>query len=183
MLGPTIETDRLILRPPSPDDFEAWATFYEDADALKYIGGAQVRSVAWRTFIQAAGAWAMQGYGMFSVLEKETGRWIGRVGANHPEGWPGTEVGWAIERAAWGKGYAYEAAVASLDYVTEQLGWTEVIHCIAPENLASRRLAERLGSSVLRRALLPPPVASGRGRCVGAEPRAGAHVAKGLTVA
>jgi RimJ/RimL family protein N-acetyltransferase len=156
-----LETERLILKPSVLDEFEAWATFYEDADALKYIGGAQVRSVAWRTFTQAAGAWALQGYGMFSVIEKETGRWIGRVGANHPEGWPGTEVGWAIERAAWGKGYAFEAAAASMDYAIGQLGWTEVIHCIAPENLASRRLAERLGSTILRRAVLPPPVTSG----------------------
>ena len=161
MLAPTIETERLILRLPLPEDFDAWASFYEDDGALKFIGGAQVRSVAWRTFTQAAGAWALQGYGMFSVIEKATGRWIGRVGANNPEGWPGTEVGWAIERAAWGKGYAFEAAVASMEYVVERLGWTEVIHCIAPENLASRRLAERLGSRILRRATLPPPVTSG----------------------
>ena len=161
MSGPTIETERLVLRPPLPEDFEAWAAFYEDGDALKYIGGAQVRSVAWRTFTQAAGAWALQGYGMFTVLEKATGRWIGRVGANHPEGWPGTEVGWAIDRAAWGKGYAFEAAVASMDYVVKQLGWAEVIHCITPANLASRRLAERLGSAILRQATLPPPVTSG----------------------
>ncbi len=161
MQGPTIETERLILRPPAPDDFEAWAKFYEDGDALKYIGGAQVRSVAWRTFTQAAGAWAIQGYGMFSVLEKSTGRWIGRVGANHPEGWPGTEVGWAIDRSVWGKGYAHEAAAASMDFAFDTLGWDEVIHCIAPENLASRRLAARLGSTILRQEVLPPPVTSG----------------------
>jgi RimJ/RimL family protein N-acetyltransferase len=156
-----IETERLILRPPLPEDFDAWATFHEDGDALKYIGGAQVRTVAWRTFTQSAGAWALQGFGLFSVFEKSSGRWIGRVGPNYPEGWPGREVGWAIERQSWGKGYAFEAASVAMDFVFDTLGWTEAIHCIAPENLASRRLAERLGSTILRRAIMPPPVTSG----------------------
>jgi RimJ/RimL family protein N-acetyltransferase len=161
MLGPTIETERLILRPPALEDFDAWATFHEDGDALKYIGGAQVRSVTWRSFTQAAGSWALQGYALFSVIEKSSGRWIGRVGPHFPEGWPGREVGWAIGREDWGKGYAFEAASASIDFAFDTLGWTEVIHCIASENLASRRLAERLGSTILRRATMPPPVTSG----------------------
>jgi RimJ/RimL family protein N-acetyltransferase len=161
MSGPIIETERLILKSPILEDFDAWATFYEDDDALKYIGGAQVRSVAWRSFTQAAGAWALQGFALFSVFEKSSGRWIGRVGPHFPEGWPGAEVGWAIERGAWGKGYAHEAAVASMDFAFDTLGWTEVIHCIASENLASRRLADRLGSTILRRATMPPPVTSG----------------------
>jgi RimJ/RimL family protein N-acetyltransferase len=103
----------------------------------------------------------LQGYALFSVIEKSSGRWIGRVGPHFPEGWPGREVGWAIGREDWGKGYAFEAASASIDFAFDTLGWTEVIHCIASENLASRRLAERLGSTILRRATMPPPVTSG----------------------
>ncbi len=149
------------MRPPALEDFEAWAAFYEDDDALKYIGGAQVRSIAWRTFTQAAGAWALQGFGLFSVFEKATGQWIGRVGPNFPEGWPGTEVGWALVRSAWGRGYAIEAAVAAVNFAFDTLGWSDVVHCIAPENLASRRLAERLGSTIQRTAVMPQPVTSG----------------------
>ena len=160
-MGPVIETERLVLRPPILEDFDAWARFYEDGDALKYIGGAQVRSVAWRTFTAAAGGWMLQGYALFSVLEKSSGRWIGRVGPHYPEGWPGTEVGWAIDRSVWGKGYAHEAASASIDFAFDTLGWTEVIHCIDPANQASRKLAERLGSTILRQAMMPPPVTSG----------------------
>lgn len=160
-MGPVIETERLILRPPVLDDFDAWAAFYEDDDALKYIGGAQVRSVAWRSFTQAAGSWALQGFALFSVLEKSTGRWIGRVGPHFPEGWPGAEVGWAMDRSVWGRGYAFEAATASIDFAFDTLGWTDVIHCIAMDNIASRRLAERLGSRILRKATMPPPVTSG----------------------
>ena len=156
-----IETERLILKPPVLEDFDAWATFYEDDDALKYIGGAQVRPVAWRSFTQAAGSWALQGFALFSVFEKSSKRWVGRVGPHFPEGWPGAEVGWAIDRSVWGKGYAFEAATASMNFAFDTLGWTEVIHCIHPDNLASRKLAERLGSKILRTAIMPAPVTSG----------------------
>jgi RimJ/RimL family protein N-acetyltransferase len=94
---------------------------------------------------------------MFSVLERDTGRWVGRVGPLHPEGWPGDEVGWGIVRDAWGRGYATEAAAAAVEWAFDALGWTEVIHCIDEGNTASERVAEHLGSRRLRRAVLPPP--------------------------
>lgn len=69
------------------------------------------------------------------------------------------EVGWGLTRGAWGKGYAVEAATATIDWAFEALGWTEVIHCIDPENVRSQRVAERLGSRLLRHARLPEPIA------------------------
>src|SRR3546814_17538372 len=60
--------------------------------------------------------------------------------------WPGNEVGWTFHRDAWGKGYATEAATAAMDYAFDTLGWDRVIHCIDPDNLASQRVALRLGS-------------------------------------
>src|SRR3546814_11429497 len=79
-----------------------------DAEAARFIGGQQARAVAWRGFLASAGAWTIQGFSMFSVIEKSSGQWIGRLGPWHPEGWPGTEVGWGLARSAWGKGYALE---------------------------------------------------------------------------
>jgi RimJ/RimL family protein N-acetyltransferase len=157
-LGPTLQTPRLILRPPSAIDFDAWADMADDEIAMRYIGGRQARSVAWRAFLSAAGAWAIQGFGMFSVIERQSDQWIGRIGPITPEGWPGTEVGWGLARGAWGKGYAVEAASAAMDFAVNTLGWTEIIHCIDPENISSRRVAERLGSAVLRRGRLPAPI-------------------------
>jgi RimJ/RimL family protein N-acetyltransferase len=107
-----------------------------------------------------AGAWAIQGFGMFSVIEKSSGRWIGRLGPWMPEGWPGTEVGWGLTRAAWGKGYATEGSIAAIDWVFERLGWSEVIHCIAPDNVPSQKVALRLGSGKLRSTNLPAPFES-----------------------
>src|SRR5260221_5028702 len=75
----------------------------------------------------AAGAWAIQGFGMFSVLETATGRLIGRVGPVQPEGWPGTEIGWALARQAWGRGYAVEAASAAMTFAFDRLRSVQVI--------------------------------------------------------
>lgn len=152
-----IETERLILRPPLSEDFDGWAAFMADEEAARHLGGAQPRSVAWRGFLSMAGAWAIQGFAMFSVIEKSSGRWIGRLGPWMPEGWPGTEVGWGLAREAWGKGYAAEGAVATIDWAFEHLGWSEVIHTIAPDNVASVRVAEKLGSKNRGPGRLPPP--------------------------
>jgi RimJ/RimL family protein N-acetyltransferase len=155
--GLCIETERLFLRQPRREDLDAWSAMMADEEVVRFIGGLQPRAVAWRGLMTMIGAWASTGCAMFSVIEKSTGEWIGRLGPWHPEGWPGTEVGWGLRRASWGRGYAYEGAVASMDYAFGQLGWEEVIHTIAPDNAASQRLAQRLGSANAGRVALPPP--------------------------
>lgn len=152
-----IETERLILRPTAASDFERWADFMADPEAMLHLGGVQPRPIAWRAFIGMAGAWQIQGFGMFSVIEKASGNWIGRLGPWMPDGWPGTEVGWSIVREAWGKGYASEGAIATIDWAFANLGWSEVIHTISSENQASKGVAARLGSTYLRQGHLPPP--------------------------
>lgn len=152
-----LRTDRLLLRAPRGEDFAAWAAFAADREAMTHLGGVQHEAIAWRALLAAVGGWHVQGFGMFSVVERETGEWVGRVGPLRPVGWPGTEVGWGIVRSRWGRGYATEAAAAAMDFAVDRLGWTEVIHCIEDANVASIRVAERLGSRRLRTARLPPP--------------------------
>jgi RimJ/RimL family protein N-acetyltransferase len=152
-----IETARLVLRPTRGEDFDAWAEFVGDAESARFVGGVQERPVAWRGFLTMAGAWAIQGYAMFSVIEKASGRWIGRVGPWQPEGWPGTEVGWGIVRDRCGMGFATEAAAATIDWAFAELGWTEVIHTIDVNNLASQGVARKLGSQNRGRGRLPVP--------------------------
>ena len=154
---PRLETDRLILRLPEARDFDAWAAFAADEEAARYLGGAQSRPAAWRGMAQMTGAWRLRGFSMFSVEEKATGRWVGRVGPWQPEAWPGTEVGWGIVRERWGQGYAAEAAVVAIDWAFATFGWDEVIHCIDPENANSQAVAKKLGSTLLRRTRLPAP--------------------------
>ncbi|WP_342376119.1 GNAT family N-acetyltransferase [Myxococcus stipitatus] len=155
--GPTLHTARLILRPTAREDFEGFVALMSDAESARFIGGVQARSVVWRGFTGMAGAWALQGFSMFSVLERSTGKWVGRVGPWQPEGWPGPEVGWSLLRETWGRGYAVEAATAAVDWAFDHLGWTEVIHSIAPENVPSQQVARRLGSTLRGPGKLPAP--------------------------
>lgn len=155
--GPILHTDRLILRPTALEDFQPWAAMMADPEAARFIGGVQEPSTAWRGLCTMAGSWTLEGFGMFSVVEKATGAWVGRIGPWRPFDWPGTEVGWGLSRAAWGKGYAVEAAAATMDWAFDNLGWTTIIHCIDPDNTPSQRVAERLGSTLLGPGKMPAP--------------------------
>lgn len=156
----TLETPRLILRQPRLSDLDRWAEFMADPETATHIGGVQPRSVVWRSLATVAGAWAISGFGMFSAFDRASGEWVGRLGPWCPEGWPGTEIGWGISRPYWGRGYATEGAVATIDWAFAQLGWTEVIHTISPDNLNSKAVARRLGSTMLRMTTLPAPFAN-----------------------
>jgi RimJ/RimL family protein N-acetyltransferase len=155
--GPTLETERLILRPTHSDDFEPWFEMMQDEETARFIGGVAGRSACWRQTCGMAGSWTIVGYAMFSVIEKSSGQWIGRVGPWQPAEWPGPEVGWGLVRSAWGKGYAVESAAASMDWVVDHLGWTDIIHSIDPGNTGSAKVAERLGSKARGPGKLPPP--------------------------
>jgi RimJ/RimL family protein N-acetyltransferase len=153
----TIETARLILRPPVEADLDGWAAMVADGPAMLHMGGAKPRPAAWRGLAMMAGSWALRGHGMFSVIERSSGRWVGRVGPWHPEGWPGTEIGWSIVRESWGRGYATEAAAASIAWAIGELGWTDIVHVIAPANTQSAAVARRLGSANRGPTPLPAP--------------------------
>ena len=145
-----IETERLILREIDPErDFEAWARSMADENTVRYLGTRPMsRAEAWRSMAHVIGHWKIRGYGFFSLESKATGEWVGRVGPWNPEGWPAPEVGWTISPDHLRKGYATEAARASIDYAYETLGWDSVIHVILPGNAASIGVAEKVGSTL-----------------------------------
>lgn len=155
---PVLVTARLVLRLPEPQDFEAYACFASDPETMAHLGGALPRALAWRDFTLRAGAWMTRGFAMFSVIERASGRWVGRVGPWAPEGWPAPEIGWSVAREVVGKGYAHEAAIASIDYAVDTLGWEQIHHMIAPANSRSIALAERLGAVNRGAVQLPPPL-------------------------
>ncbi len=162
MTGPILETERLTLRPTAMEDFPRWAELMADPETARFIGGVQAPAATWRAMMSMAGAWSLTGVAMFSVIERETGLWLGRIGPWQPLGWPGTEVGWSLHPDAHGQGYAIEAAIASIDYAFDVLGWSEVIHCIDPDNVPSQKLAERLGSTNRGPGTLPAPFEAAR---------------------
>lgn len=162
IIGPTITTERLILRPPQHEDFAGFVEMASDEETMRYIGGVGPPDAVWRGMATLAGSWALLGYGMFSVLKRDTGEWIGRLGPWRPGGkegsWPGDEVGWGVKKSAAGQGYAYEGAVAAIDWAFDHLDWDHVIHCIDKRNERSIKLALRLGSQLEREDVqLAPP--------------------------
>ncbi len=152
-----IETPRLLLRVPRATDLDGFAALMADEESAKFIGGAMPRSTTWRGLMTMIGSWHSLGFTMFSVIERSSGEWIGRVGPWMPEGWPGPEVGWAIKRDRWGCGYAPEAAIAATTWAFDHLGWDRVIHCIDPLNTPSQAVARKIGARNLGPGTLPPP--------------------------
>ena len=146
---PNLQTERLILREFCADDINAMANIYAEPDVARFItmdGKPQSRENAWRSMATMMGHRALRGYGMWAAEEKSTSQLVGFVGPHFPEGWPGQEIGWAIDKSKWGLGYATEAARASLDFAFTTLRWPRVIHIINPLNERSIAVAEKIGS-------------------------------------
>jgi RimJ/RimL family protein N-acetyltransferase len=150
--APMIETERLILRRWQEADIEPNTAMLADPVSARFITSDRKPVTdaffGWRNAAIMAGHWALHGFGMFVVEEKETRRFVGRVGPWWPAGWPGLEVGWGIAAGFRGKGYAVEAATASIDWVFAQSTIDQIVHCIERENIASQNVARRLGASI-----------------------------------
>ncbi len=162
MTGPILQTERLILRLPEASDLDGWAEMNSHEETMRFIGGVKSRPETWRMLCTMRGARDIKGFAMFSVIERATGHWVGRIGPWEPEGWPGKEVGWGVSPKFAGRGYAYEAAVTTMDYAVGVLGWPFVIHTIDPANHRSIALAERLGSTNGGPTTLPDPFQNAR---------------------
>ena len=161
-----LETERLILRPiDGARDFSSWAEMMGDADSVKYLWNNQTCDAvaAWQNMTMNIGHWQVRGYGFFSVINKDTGEWVGRIGPYYPHGWPTPEIGWAVHPRHTRKGYAYEAAKACLPFVFDTLGWEQVTHVIVSGNEPSIALAEKLGSRYLETQIDKP---TGRKRLI-----------------
>jgi RimJ/RimL family protein N-acetyltransferase len=143
---PTLETARLLLRQFREADLDDWARMTADPEVMRYVGGSPLsRDEAWRGLGYVLGHWKIRGYGLWAAEEKASGRLVGRIGLYRPEGWPGLEVGWLVDRARWGEGFASEGGAASMQYAFEMLRAPRLISVIEPPNQASIRVAEKLG--------------------------------------
>ena len=143
---PVIETERLRLCLPRWDHFEAFADMHADEETARFIGGARDRGLSFRTMAMIIGHWVLRGYGLFTVEERESGAFVGRVGLLYPEDWPALELAWALARPYWGRGYAFEAARAVLRSEVPKIAPERLISFVHTDNERSRRLALRLGA-------------------------------------
>jgi RimJ/RimL family protein N-acetyltransferase len=146
-MDPVLATPRLLLYELQPHDL----TF-----VMAMLGDPEVTLYYERTFDQAAAqAWLDRqlvryrndGHGLWLVRDRHTGVPVGQVGLamQEVEGQRRPEIGWLLAREFWGRGYATEAGAATRSAAFGRWGYPEVISLIRPENLASRRVAGRLG--------------------------------------
>ncbi len=141
-------TERLLLRQFRDDDLEAYAAIQADPVVARHVGdGAPAdREASWRLMALFLGHWTLRGHGQYAVEERAGGSFVGRVGLWRPEGWPGLEIGWLIGRDRWGRGYATEAARTVAQAAFAELGVDRLISVIRPDNVASIRVARKIGA-------------------------------------
>jgi RimJ/RimL family protein N-acetyltransferase len=149
---PRLETNRLILREHTVQDFEAVYAMWSEPAVYRYIvGRPSTREEAWNRLLRYSGHWALFGYGYWVVEERATGSYVGEMGfadfhrdiVPRLDGRP--ELGWALKTMAHGKGYATEALRAITAWGDSHFAGKETAAIITPENTGSIRLAEKLG--------------------------------------
>jgi RimJ/RimL family protein N-acetyltransferase len=146
---PTLETERLLLRPFEENDVDAYTAVLQSPEvrALLHLPDDVGRYEAWLGMAQQLGQWELRGTGQWALVEKASGEFVGRAGTHRPEraDWPGIEVGWALHPGHWGKGYATEAGGAAVEYAFAHHDVDALYSLILPENERSQAVARRLG--------------------------------------
>ncbi len=144
-----IQTDRLLLRSWRDSDRPAFAAMNADPEVMHDFPAPLTLRESDEKLDRYQSTIERLGYGRWAMERCEDGRFLGYVGVmpvwdDHPCA-PGVEIGWRMIRAAWGFGYASEAAAAALRDGFERMGFAEVIAYTAPTNARSRAVMHRLG--------------------------------------
>jgi [ribosomal protein S5]-alanine N-acetyltransferase len=145
--GVILETARLHLREFTPDDADALEAVLGDPIAMQYYPAAFDRKGVEAWIEKNMARYKRDGHGLWAMLLRDTGELIGDCGCTlqEVEGRNEVEVGYHVRRDLWHNGYATEAARACMEYAFTSLGAERVISIIRPENMQSRRVAEKNG--------------------------------------
>jgi RimJ/RimL family protein N-acetyltransferase len=144
-----LETDRLLLRPLTLTDLDDYVEMHSAPDVARTMGSVN-HADAVRRIERNEREWRQHGYGLMSLIERETGRFVGRSGLKYWPQFGETEVGWVLQPAYWGRGFATEAARGCLDWGFRNLDVPYITAMIVPANTRSIAVAERLGMKPLR---------------------------------
>jgi RimJ/RimL family protein N-acetyltransferase len=143
-----IRTARLLLRPWRQSDLAPWAAMNADPEVREHLGDVMTRTQSDASVAMFQAEFDERGYGWWAVEELATSSFIGFAGLDLvDEAMPftGVEIGWRLARAAWGKGYATEAALATLVFAFETLGLPEVLAVTTVGNVRSQAVMRRIG--------------------------------------
>jgi len=141
-----VETDQLLLRPWREEDGVELHRLLSDP-AVRGGRNFPPERIA-RLAEDSLRQWHVNGFGPWAAMDKKTGAWIGRIGLDRLDDWPGEdriEVGFELHKAWWGRGLATEGAVAALDFGFEQHGLERIISVTAAAHAAARRVMEKAG--------------------------------------
>jgi RimJ/RimL family protein N-acetyltransferase len=145
---PTYRTQRLLLRPCATSDIPSMIELHQDPDVMRFIGDVEIDPDA---VAEELDAWIRQpcaeGLGYWTVCPLDDRCWyLGWIMLLplDDEG-PEIEIAWRFARAAWGHGFASEAASRILRHGFDVVGLDEIVAVVDPANRASIRLAERIG--------------------------------------
>ena len=153
-----IETERLWLRPMQIGDLDEFVALHADPEVTRFIRPLD-RAGAEKRLFRDESEWRKRGHGLLAVLDLESGAFLGRCGLKHWPQFDETELGWALRRDAWGRGYATEAGRACVEWGFSELDAPYLTAMVSPDNVRSIRVAERLGLTPLREdVLLGDPV-------------------------
>jgi RimJ/RimL family protein N-acetyltransferase len=154
-----LETDRLRLVPLDSSRAEELAEIYADPEVARYIGGDRLTGEGTRAQVAVfEQVWRERGYGQSALIERATGRMIGRAGLHYWANWDEVELGYVLATDSQGHGLAREAAQAWLQWAQAHLPQDDLIAVIQPANTPSIALAERLGFTFERRDVTPRDV-------------------------
>jgi RimJ/RimL family protein N-acetyltransferase len=144
-----LHTRRCVLRQWKPEDFAPWAEMNADAEVRRHFPSVLDEAQAHAEAGRCRDAIAQRGWGMWALELPGVLPFAGFVGLNAPHydaPWvPAVEIGWRLPRAAWGQGFATEAAQAALDFGFARLGLDEIVAIAVPGNAPSRRVMDRIG--------------------------------------
>ncbi len=149
MSVPSIDTSRLRLRPFRQEDAVELHRILTQPDMLKYFprpGGPPLERVE-RLVRSQIEQWSTVGYAWWAVELKSSGRFVGWNGLQYLPETGETEIGYLIDRPLWGQGMTTEAARVGLEYGFRHAQLKEIIALAHPDNVASRRVMEKLGMS------------------------------------
>ena len=141
---PRLSTTRMLLREFRMADFDTYADSVADAEASRFTGVLD-RKHAFRVFAAQTGTWLLSGAGWWAMELRDTGELAGRVGTFYRDGFADLEIGWFTHRGFWGRGLALEAARAVVRHAFDVRGAPRLIAFIDADNVASLRVADRLG--------------------------------------
>jgi RimJ/RimL family protein N-acetyltransferase len=153
-----IETERLRLRPMEPGDLDEFAALHADPEVTEFVRPLDRRAAKER-LEQDEREWRQRGHGLLAILDRRDDTFLGRCGLRYWPQFGETELGWVLRRSAWGRGYATEAASACVEWGFSEFDLPYLTSMIAPANVRSIGVAERLGMAPRRNdVLLGEPV-------------------------